>query len=81
MPFRTDQKLAHVDGAPNGRLFDGLLEKPDGTLAGVEVKSGTASRNAQQRLFDDMVSYDNPATVTIDGKVWKITSVILKEVP
>ncbi|MBF4582534.1 hypothetical protein ITJ54_07625 [Curtobacterium sp. VKM Ac-2865] len=81
LPFRTDQKLAHVDGAPNGRLFDGLLEKPDGTLAGVEVKSGTASRNAQQRLFDDMVSYDNPATVTIDGKVWKITSVILKEVP
>ncbi len=81
LPFRTDQKLAHVDGAPNGRLFDGLLEKPDGTLAGVEVKSGTASRNTQQRLFDDMVSYDNPATVTIDGKVWKITSVILKEVP
>lgn len=81
LPYRTDQKLARIDGAPNGRKFDGLLEKPDGTLAGVEVKSGTAARTAEQKLFDGLVSYDNPAYVTLDGKVWKITSVIFKQVP
>ncbi|MFZ7089158.1 hypothetical protein [Curtobacterium sp. RRHDQ10] len=82
LPYRTDQVTARVDGVPNGRVFDGLAEKPDGTYAGIEVKSGTASRTAPQRLFDDSVSYDHPATATLpDGTVIKITSVILKKVP
>lgn len=81
LPYRTDQVKARVDGAPNGRFFDGLMEKPDGTWAGIEVKSGGATRNAEQRSFDGLVSYDNPAYATIDGKLVKITSVILKKVP
>lgn len=81
LPYRTDQVEAQVDGAPNGRFFDGLMEKPDGTWAGIEVESGGATRNAGLRSFDGLVSYDNPAYATIDGKLVKITSVILKKVP
>lgn len=77
----TNTMKARVDGAPNGRFFDGLMQKPDGTWAGIEVKSGGATRTGEQRSFDGLVSYDNPAYATIDGKLVKITSVILKKFP
>ncbi|MEK6345746.1 MAG: hypothetical protein V4737_18200 [Curtobacterium sp.] len=70
-----------MDGVPNGRVYDGLAEKPDGTYVGVEIKSGTATRNAEQRAFDNAVSPENPATATLNGKTIKITEVIEQKVP
>ena len=41
--------------AENGALrrYDLVVEKPDGTISGIEVKSGTAVRTAQQRKIDN----------------------------
>ncbi|MGL3200226.1 MULTISPECIES: hypothetical protein [Curtobacterium] len=77
----TTKVKAKVDGVPNGRIYDGLAEKPDGTYVGVEIKSGTATRNAEQRAFDNAVSPENPATATLNGKTIKITEVIEQKVP
>ncbi|PZE25668.1 MULTISPECIES: hypothetical protein [unclassified Curtobacterium] len=66
--------VARVDSVGHTRKFDGLAEKPDGTYEGVEVKSGTATKSTSQEEFDDAVSYDNPATATLDGKKILITS-------
>ncbi|WP_221180637.1 hypothetical protein [Curtobacterium sp. PhB115] len=57
------------------------MKKPDGTYAGIEIKSGTASRTAAQRAFDTAVSPDNPAIATLNGKIIKITEVIEQKVP
>ncbi|MBL1080309.1 SHOCT domain-containing protein [Nocardia sp. 2] len=71
-----DQIKASVPGVEQGRYYDGLVENPDGTYTGLEVKSGTASKNANQREFDGAVSPDNPATATLNGKTIEITKVI-----
>uniref|UniRef100_A0A942SYE7 Uncharacterized protein n=1 Tax=Neobacillus citreus TaxID=2833578 RepID=A0A942SYE7_9BACI len=77
----TTKVKARVDGVSNGRVYDGLAMKPDGTYVGIEVESGTASRNADQRAFDGAVSHSNPATATRNGKIINITEVIEQKVP
>ncbi|WP_407727347.1 hypothetical protein ACJEDT_11150 [Rhodococcoides fascians] len=69
------QVRSTVDGARNGRYYDGLAENPDGTYTAYEVKSGTARKTAGQRAFDDLVSPENPATATLNGKTIKIVEV------
>ncbi|MGB2719849.1 MAG: hypothetical protein WBC54_08865, partial [Rhodococcus sp. (in: high G+C Gram-positive bacteria)] len=69
------QVRSTVDGASIGRYYDGLAENPDGTYTAYEVKSGTARKAAGQRAFDDLVSPDNPATATLNGKTIKIVEV------
>jgi hypothetical protein len=76
-----DRVQAKLPDSPQGRYYDGLARKPDGTYEGVEVKSGSASRNAAQRTFDGKVSPSNPATATLRGQVIKITSVRVIKVP
>ncbi len=78
VPDHIQAKLP--DGA-QGRYYDGLALKPDGTYEGIEVKSGTASRNAAQRTFDGKVSPSNPATARLGGTEIKITSVRVITVP
>lgn len=82
----NEQRKASVGGAENGRFYDGLARKPDGTYEGVEVKSGGASLSASQRSFDAAVSAENPAHVTIineQGEVQtvEVTSVRVETVP
>jgi hypothetical protein len=70
-----DQVLSRVEGGnPNGRKYDGLWEKPDGTYLGYEIKSNS-SKNSVQEANDAQVSYDNPARATLNGKEILITSV------
>ena len=38
-----DKRLAHIDGAPQGRYYDRLIQREDGTWVGLEVKSGDSS--------------------------------------
>ena len=78
IPDRVQAKLP--DG-PQGRYYDGLALKPDGTYEGVEVKSGTASRDLAQRTFDNKVSPANPAAARLGGQEIKITSVRVITVP
>lgn len=76
------QVKATVDGGnPNGRYFDGLYKNPDGTYTAIEVKSGTASKDANQRVFDDIVNGGTPATARVNGETVRIVEVVLKEVP
>lgn len=35
------------------RRYDIVVRKPDGTVSGIEVKSGTAVRTPQQRMIDN----------------------------
>lgn len=76
-----DQVRAKLPGGSQGRYYDGLALKPDGTYEGIEVKSGTASRDAAQRTFDGKVSSSNPATARLGGTDIKITSVRVITVP
>lgn len=82
----NEQRKASVDGAENGRFYDGLARKPDGTYEGVEVKSGGASLSGSQRSFDAAVSRENPAHVTITNErgeveTVEVTSVRVETVP
>ncbi|MFT3798347.1 hypothetical protein [Microbacterium sp.] len=72
-----------LDGASadQGRYYDGLIRNADGTYTGIEVKSGTATRNAAQRGFDDAVSVETPAIAMLDEKPIRIVRVILETVP
>ena len=74
--IERDQVKARVEGATQGRYYDGLSKNPDGTYTGYEVKSNTAGKNAKQREFDDLVSPDNPARATLHGKPIEITEVV-----
>lgn len=82
----TEQRKATVEGAPNGRFYDGLARKPDGTYEGIEVKSGGASLSGPQKAFDGQVSHDNPGYATIindhgEVETVQITSVKVETVP
>ncbi|HEX5500396.1 MAG TPA: hypothetical protein VFX03_14250, partial [Thermomicrobiales bacterium] len=68
---------------PDGsqRYYDGLSRNPDGTYTGVEIKSGTSPYGGSQKVFDNAVKSGRPATATLNGKVIKITSVVVKRVP
>lgn len=72
---------ASVDGSTNGRFYDGLFENADGTYTAIEIKSGKATPTDSQRTFDGLVSRENPARATLNGKLIEITSVILRGVP
>ncbi|MGL6234053.1 MAG: hypothetical protein ACRC20_01780 [Segniliparus sp.] len=75
-----EQRLARVNGADNGRYYDGLARKPDGTYKGIEIKSGTGSRDPQQRAFDSKVSPENPAYVTITNERGEVETVKITDV-
>jgi hypothetical protein len=83
----NEQRKATVDGGPQGgRFYDGLARQPDGTYEGIEVKSGTAGRDARQLEFDSKVSPENPAYVTITNEqgvveTVKVTHVEVIKVP
>lgn len=80
--IRDQVASRHPDTGDQIRYYDGLFENADGTYTGVEVKSGTASRNPAQRLFDGAVSVDRPAFVDIPNVGPRtITNVILERVP
>ena len=68
-----EQKLAKVEGTERGRYYDGLVKNPDGTYTGIEVKSGGARLEREQREFDSLVSPENPATTKLNGETIKIT--------
>ncbi|WP_371164093.1 hypothetical protein ABYF32_08440 [Buchananella felis] len=76
-----DRKLARVDGSPNGRYYDRIVQLDDGTWVGLEVKSGSARKTPQQERFDSLVTPDNPARVTLkDGRQIDIIGVFLEQV-
>ena len=75
------KRLARIEGAPQGRYYDRLVQREDGTWVGLEVKSGGSSYSGTQREADNMVSPDNPAVVTLDdGRTIKVTEVQVKRV-
>ena len=76
-----DKHLAHINGAPQGRYYDRLIQREDGTWVGLEVKSGQSPYHGTQRAADNMVSPDNPARVRLDdGRTIEITEVQMKRV-
>ncbi|WP_423264363.1 hypothetical protein [Frondihabitans sp. 4ASC-45] len=82
----SDQVLAKSENFVQGRRYDGLVQNADLSYTGVEVKSGNAmskyrSATNPQRLFDESVSLDHPATAILHGKRITITSVKVIEVP
>lgn len=79
--IRTKTRADVEGGNPNGRYFDGLYKNADGTYTAIEVKSGGASRDANQRVFDAIVNGGSPARATLNGKEITIVRVLLKEVP
>jgi RHS repeat-associated protein len=44
------------------RIYDGAIDLGGGNLVGLEVKSGTASLDANQKLFDDWIMAGNTGT-------------------
>lgn len=75
-----------IEGSIQKRYFDGLYKNPDGSYTAVEVKSGSAferySRGeGQQRIFDESISPDSPATATLNGEKILISRVRVKEMP
>ena len=71
-----------MGGCDHGRFYDGLAQRDDGTWVGIEAKYGTSPYRREQKAFDDLVSPDNPAIVTLgDGRVIKITDVHIERVP
>jgi len=80
--IERDRVRADVDGGnPNGRFYDGLIRNDDGTYTAIEVKSGGATRTADQRAFDELVNEGVPASARLHGEPIRIVAVILKEVP
>jgi hypothetical protein len=47
----TEISVRGTDGTL--RRYDVVARKPDGSIVGIEVKSGTATRTAQQKLIDN----------------------------
>lgn len=80
--IRDQVASRHPSTGDQIRYYDGLFENADGTWTGVEVKSGTASRNPEQRLFDGAVSVEAPAIANLPnvGQI-SIVQVILERVP
>lgn len=78
-PIERRQVRSQVPGSDHGRFYDGLVRNPDGTYTAIEVKSGNARLTPQQRDFDRLVSSDNPARATLDGKEIMITRVHLSD--
>ncbi|OAH49060.1 hypothetical protein [Microbacterium oleivorans] len=88
VPVIRDQVNASADGlhrpgtsGPQVRRYDGLIQNVDGTWTGIEVKSGSATRNPAQLLFDTTVGPDTPAIAKLHGSEIRIVRVLLQEVP
>lgn len=74
-----------VEGSPQQRYFDGYYKNADGSYTAVEVKSGSAldrylSNEGNQKAFDDAISAENPAHVTLNGEKVLITNVRVQKV-
>ena len=71
---------------PDGilRKYDIAVTAPDGTVFGVEVKSGTAVRTAQQRAVDEALTnaggFDTVGQNAVDASISRISKVGLIEV-
>ncbi|QIX27196.1 hypothetical protein ncot_11745 [Nocardioides sp. JQ2195] len=76
------QVVAHVNDLANGRFFDGMALKDDGTYEGVDVLYGDEERSSTQVAFDESISVDSPAQATlVSGETVDITSVVVVRVP
>lgn len=73
----TYDKLSPEDAAKlkEYRLFDGLVEKPDGTYKALEVKSGTANYSSGQQVFDNAIRNGGQATAFLNGQEITINEV------
>lgn len=78
--IRSQVRATLTRGGP-GRYYDGLVRNADGTYIGIEVKSGSASLSASQRVFDSAVNEGAVARATLDGQPITITSTDLVHVP
>lgn len=86
VPVERQRARSSIEGSTQQRYFDGYAKNDDGTYTAIEVKSGTGyekyMKNAEnQKSFDDSISPDNPATVTIRGQKMTITDVLISVVP
>ena len=59
------------------RVYDGAIDLGNGNYIGIEVKSGSATRNAAQRAFDNWVEAGNPADGIGTAKGFRIVGVRL----
>ncbi|WP_350350192.1 hypothetical protein ABS642_11675 [Microbacterium sp. A8/3-1] len=80
--IRDQVASRHPSTGDQIRYYDGLFANADGTYTGIEVKSGSASRNPAQTLFDGAVSVETPAIANLPnvGQI-SIVQVILERVP
>ena len=86
VPVERQRARSSIEGSTQQRYFDGYVKNDDGTYTAIEVKSGTGyekyMKNAEnQKSFDDSISPENPATVTIRGQKMTITDVLISVVP
>ena len=67
--------LASVAGCDHGRVYDAIVQLPDETYQGLEIKSGSAKLSVDQAEFDALVKPGNPARVKLEnGTIIEITS-------
>lgn len=80
--IRDQVAARHATTGDQIRYYDGLFRNRDGSYTGIEVKSGSASRNPAQRLFDGAVSVETPAVANLPdvGRI-NIVQVVLERVP
>jgi RHS repeat-associated protein len=69
----TRGQVAVRDASGQLRYYDGVATSPSGKTIGLEVKSGTASRTAAQRVFDSGVNSSPSNVATGVGKSTGIT--------
>lgn len=74
-----------LEGSSQHRYFDGYYKNADGSYTAVEVKSGSAvdkylRNEGNQKAFDDAISSENPASVTLNGERVSITNVRVQKV-
>lgn len=67
--------LASITGCDHGRVYDAIVQLPDETYQGLEIKSGSAKLSVDQAEFDVLVKPGNPARVKLEnGTIIEITS-------
>ena len=74
-----------LEGSSQHRYFDGYYKNADGSYTAVEVKSGSAldkylRNEGNQKAFDDAISSENPASVTLNGERVSVTNVRVQKV-
>jgi hypothetical protein len=63
------------------RVYDGAIDLRDGRYIGIEVKNGSATRTADQRVFDTWVDSGNEAVGIGQANGFRIIGTRLVEVP